>query len=298
LIYGAPRYTGSASMKFPFLVVHRLGLRRRYFTFPFLRSVARLLCRWRVIPLDYLIGAPLETVFWLNVAGWRFRYCLHPDDIFGSRLYWSGGSAFEPDSIPIFLNHALTAQRILDVGAHTGIYSLLAATANATCEVMAFEPYGPTFRWLEANVEANRLAGRCRLFHAAVGSQCETALLRVPEDKGMVAVDASGAVPVHCLTLDTEVPLDGRTGLVKIDVEGHELAVLQGMEQVIADSRPAILFECNPGSPAAATAIDVFFRSHGYCIYGLANALLQPLDHLIPEDFSHGHHNFLALFHG
>jgi hypothetical protein len=59
-------------------------------------------------------------------------------------------------------------------------------------------------------------------------------------------------VPVHCA--DTYLPWRDFPGrlVVKLDVEGSELAFLRGAEAMIRERRPAILFELNPESVAAA----------------------------------------------
>ena len=49
---------------------------------------------------------------------------------------------------------------------------------------------------------------------------------------------------VACARLDEIVPADRRVGFIKIDVEGGELGVFRGAQQVLSRSRPTILFEC------------------------------------------------------
>lgn len=281
-------------LPFPFKVLHGAGLRRSQFTRPVVRSVARTLCRKGVIPLDLLIGAPLETTFRVTVQGVSFLYELHFDDLFGSKLFWSGASGFEPDTVPLFIEHAKTAPRIIDVGAHTGFYTLLASAVNPTCKVMCFEPFAPTFQRLQQNIRRNKVEGRCRAVEAAVSNREFEAELHGPDDKSMCALEErEGTIRVSALSLDSVVPMDGNTKLVKIDVEGHEHRVLEGMTGVVSDSRPAIFFECNPGGPAAF--IESFLRDHRYRMFSLLDRNVRELSKLVPEEMPHGHHNFLAL---
>jgi FkbM family methyltransferase len=280
--------------RFSFSVLHRAGLRRAHLAHPIIRDIARLLCRKRIIPLELLIGAPVNTTFRVAIDGLAFRYRLDADDIFGSRLFWSGASAFEPDTVPLFVKYARTAPRVIDVGAHTGFYTLLAAAANPACELISFEPFAATFGRLRENLAVNNLGGRCVALESAVSDKAGTAFLHVPDDKSMVAVDATaGNIPVTTTPLDAIIPRDGNTRVVKIDVEGHELAVLRGMEETLADSHPVIFFECNPGGPAAS--IDRFLRSKNYRIFSIVKGNVRELRRLVPEDIPHQHHNFLAL---
>jgi hypothetical protein len=68
------------------------------------------------------------------------------------------------------------------------------------------------------------------------------------------------------------------------------------MEKIIADSHPAILFECNPGG--RAPEIDTFLRGHGYQLMHLTETRMTPIAELVPERFPHGSHNFLAAPQG
>jgi hypothetical protein len=80
---------------------------------------------------------------------------------------------------------------------------------------------------------------------------------------------------VECTTLDAFVAARGitRLALVKIDVEGWELAVLRGANDVLQTLRPAIVFEFDPeyversgGTSAELTACLV---KAGYALFAL-----------------------------
>ena len=108
----------------------------------------------------------------------------------------------------------------------------------------------------------------------------------------MCHLGTEGTIAVNTLTLDSVIPRDGKTKLVKMDIEGSEDKALLGMAETICDSRPVIFFECNPGGPAAA--IETTLRGYGYRLYSIVGGHPCELKKLVPEEFSHGHHNFLA----
>lgn len=269
------------------------GLRRRHLTRSPLRNVARALAQRGLISWEKLSGPPLDLVCRMDFPGASFRYHVVPEDLLGIRLYWQGWRYWEPDVVREFSRLAVSSPRILDVGAHTGLYSLFACALNPRAEVFSFEPFPPIYRRLLANIAMNGFRQRCTPFQTAVGDSAGTARFHVTEDLTMCAVvEAGGELEVPVVALDDVVPHDGRTSLVKMDVEGHEYKVLRGMQGILEDSRPAVLFECNPGGDGGR--INALFRKYGYRLFHLGNTAVE-LSELVPERFSKGNHNFLAL---
>lgn len=272
-----------------------LGLRRRHLTLPVLRGVAQLLSQRHLIPFEFLAGAPLATTFRLQITELSFYYKVDPGDLFGALLYWRGLAPFEPDTIPLFIEYARSAPRVVDAGAHTGIYSLLACAANPNLEVFCFEPNPATFQRLERNLALNDFSRRCTAIRAAVSSEQGTASLKTADDQTMCTLEgrsSPSAIEVAVTSLDSVLPLDAKTRLMKIDVEGHEDKVLQGAVKTIEASRPIIFFECNPGN--RAQSIETLLRERDYSLFSLLNGKPKELSKLVPEDLPHGHHNFLA----
>jgi len=126
---------------------------------------------------------------------------------------------------------------VLDVGAFIGVYALRAASlVGPSGLVVAVEPLPSSYRLLELNVRANRL-GNVRLVGAAVSDGWGSAELLVPGSPLNATLDpgyasawggAVGAVRVRTLPLDALIGPLGRVDLVKIDVEGLELRVVEG----------------------------------------------------------------------
>jgi FkbM family methyltransferase len=92
----------------------------------------------------------------------------------------------------------------------------------------------------------------------------------------------SNAVVARVEELDVEVrPLDSydwpAVGFIKIDVEGHELAVLAGAERTLAKHHPNLLIECNdehnPGAPARLAA---WLAERGYEVLFFDRERLRP----------------------
>jgi len=129
----------------------------------------------------------------------------------------------------------------VDVGANVGYYS--AYMAPAVAFVYAFEPDERAFPSL------NRLQNsipRLTAIHAAVSDTDGEGRLSYGacSDVSALTKDSATGTPVRTCTLDSLLPfLPGHIGAIKIDTEGHELAVLAGAEALVLRDRPLILLE-------------------------------------------------------
>jgi FkbM family methyltransferase len=173
---------------------------------------------------------------------------------------------------------ATEAGTYVDVGANVGLGATTLARALAgRATVLAIEPAPATARRAAATFALNGVTN-VRLFQLALSDTDGQTTLVCPADfSGTAAVrdtraSAAGpvqAVSVPCRRLDTllaEVAVE-RIGLIKIDVEGHELAVLRGARQTLVGQRPALLYEHNhrlmPTLDYTAAEVAAFLRSCG-----------------------------------
>ncbi|MEQ8282981.1 MAG: FkbM family methyltransferase [Parvibaculum sp.] len=132
----------------------------------------------------------------------------------------------------------------LDIGANLGLFSFFLSRLSP--KVMAFEPNPYPLRTLMQVADRN-----VEIFPMAIGDSDGPVRLTIPRSsKGWMSNGASiekaigGAshpVDVMCHRIDT-LSL-APVGFIKIDVEGHELAVLQGARETILRDRPAIFLE-------------------------------------------------------
>jgi FkbM family methyltransferase len=135
----------------------------------------------------------------------------------------------------------------VDVGANIGSYTILASGA-AGAKVTAVEPIPSTFLHLQRNILLNNLADSVNALQCGLSS-VESVLRFTTDMDCMNHVVASGEeapcidVPVTTLDklLDADAPI-----LIKIDVEGHESAVLEGARQTLSSpTLLAVIMETN-----------------------------------------------------
>lgn len=173
----------------------------------------------------------------------------------------------------------------LDIGANSGHFSLIAASLGA--DVISVEASPANCRLFSANVEANALGPKINLVNAAAGNEDGKIELHENRLNGMWSTTSSVAFwYLRPLVRKITVPLIRvedllkpedfkRIGFVKIDVEGAELAVVQGLRKLLRSGRPDLEF-CLEFSPSWLTQkqqeeIFSIFRSYGYEAYQLLN---------------------------
>lgn len=155
-------------------------------------------------------------------------------------------------------------QTVVDVGAHIGVFSLMAARkVGPRGRVLSFEPSPRTLELLRRNLAANALPW-VKLHAVALAETEGSAELFVADDaEGNPAADTLSAVggrknvPVRLRRLDDVLAEEGVAAIdhLKIDVEGAELRVLDGGPKALARTRRVVM-EIHPPrvDPAAMRA--------------------------------------------
>ncbi len=133
----------------------------------------------------------------------------------------------------------------IDIGANLGEWAVpLAKAVGSRGRVLCCEPNPTVAAALAATLQINNL-GQAEVLRVAVSDADGDGHLAIdPADSGQSHIAATGIAVRRC-TLDSivaEAAL-GRIDLVKIDVEGHEAAVLAGATRTLDQFRPALIFE-------------------------------------------------------
>jgi FkbM family methyltransferase len=142
---------------------------------------------------------------------------------------------------------------VLDIGANIGLFSAYAARRCPRGTVHAFEPGETNLAHLRRNLTLNDLTN-VRVNAMGLYDRTGTLVFNFTADNPAGSfitdtdVSAGTAETVQVSTLDDwarEADLD-RLDLVKMDVEGSELRVLEGGDKTLREFRPALFAECNP----------------------------------------------------
>lgn len=185
--------------------------------------------------------------------------------------------ASEPDLalIPTFVRAGDT---VIDLGANIGLYTkILADTVGPAGRVVSLEPVPETFDYLRRSVDRLGL-GQVRLVNAAVSSQPGEVRMAMGATHYEAHVATDGEAAVAAVTLDS-IPEAAAASFIKCDVEGHELACLDGAAQTLAARRAVWLVEVSGHAERVGTsAAAVFqrFSEHGYAPWVLDHGTLRP----------------------
>ena len=220
------------------------------------QSLRRLYARLRSTPvgpsLHWLVQSvlPPETRIWVPIS-----------DGAGSELWAHIDPRFEIDyadekyEAPIqkVISECLeTGGVFYDVGAHIGILSMFAARlVGKQGSVFAFEADPQNAKRIGEHVSRNEL-GQLQIVPCAVWSstrslQFERASAHSSRNQGAVVAGSSAnggnTIEVEAVALDDFVKSHPSPTLIKIDVEGAEIDVLRGSEEIFAQTRPIVICE-------------------------------------------------------
>lgn len=252
-------------------VVTRLGFKGR----PWGRTV---LARLNVL------GEKLSRLFLLRGRPFRLE---------GHVIYLAGRSGpsisftaelltekYEQETSRVLKTYVRPGMTVLDVGAHVGCHVLLAARlVGSEGKVYAFEPSPDNFALLRKNVELNGYRN-VALVHKAVTEKTGTVTLHLsPEGNDRNSIYESSrslrrgqSMEVQTVSLDDFLDQKGwpRVDFIKIDVEGAEPLVLEGMARLLKRSSQLVLM-----AEFAPTCIRDGGRSPVDFLFDIANCGFQ-----------------------
>lgn len=178
-----------------------------------------------------ILRGPLRRKKWIKGAG--------------PNAYWVG--TYEVARVRAFADAITQGAVIYDVGANVGIYSLIASLrAGITGSVYAFEPLDRNLRYLRRHIVLNNVLN-CTVIESAISNEDGTRRFSSAAwGPSMAKLSPDGETLVPSTTLDSCIygekhlrPPD----ILKIDVEGAELEVLEGSTMALSEFHPKVFLE-------------------------------------------------------
>jgi FkbM family methyltransferase len=159
-------------------------------------------------------------------------------------------------SVRLFRVLAATSSTIIDVGANVGYFTYLAAAHAPSARVIAYEPTPALAALIGRNIVRNGWSTRAEVRAAGASASAGTLPFYVLEGDSESTLEAdrarnagmAGRLAIQVVALDDVIEseaIDCATTLLKIDVEGHELRVLDGLARTLRRdaARPTLLME-------------------------------------------------------
>lgn len=224
-------------------------------------------------------------------------------DAIASRMYWRGIKAHEPETIELFTRLVPYIDVVLDVGASTGLFALVASLMNPKVKVHAFEPVPETYDFLVENVSINGL-GNIKPVKACI-TNYDGHINIYPNRTPILPFQASTRkdyqsrltpreVPARALTLDSYVDEQRieNVGLLKIDAEASDHTVLEGAKRILDRDRPHII--CEVLYTDTDHLIQDFFKDTDYRYFRILSEGLKPMPEVI-GDSEYIYRNYLFV---
>ncbi|MEO8139888.1 MAG: FkbM family methyltransferase [Gemmatimonadota bacterium] len=265
-------------------------------------ALRRLTVPARTIRGAILLLEPIRRYFTRVGGSYTVRYDrdllidLSLDQHMESQIFWYG--AYSRDVLMLLDRLLRPGMTVVDAGANIGEIALAAgARVGASGCVLAFEPQPDLTERLRRHVAANQLQTTIRVSELGLSDRSATATLFASagayadgsHHNGLASLYQSACrgqpvSSIRLVTLDSfleTAPVD-HLDLIKVDVEGAELAVLQGARGTLGRFRPALIVEVQQESSLAAgydqrNILD-FLAPFGYQFFTiLRGGRLRPL---------------------
>lgn len=232
--------------------------------------------------LGYICGRYASTNALSVRLPWGTALQVNPHETIGRSLAVSG--VYELAVSETLWRLTEPGEWCMDVGANIGyMTSVLAAKAQAGGKVFSFEPHPVIFERFQTNLKGMLNGAPIQASQSAVGTIDGKTNLVEPDgfenNEGVAKLanhqsSEKNSYPITISRLDTLFPGKEKFGVVKVDVEGWELSVFQGAEQILAQHRIRdIVFEDFEAFPSESVK---FLQSKGYTIFRLVKKILGP----------------------
>jgi FkbM family methyltransferase len=196
----------------------------------------------------------------------------------GNHAYWLG--FHEYDKMRLFEKTIKRGDVVFDIGAHVGLYTLLASQlVGRAGRVFAFEPVPRNLFFLKEHLRINRISN-VTVFEAAVADRCGETHFDLGPNSLMGRMSENGGLRVRTVGLD-ELASRGELAdpqFMKIDVEGAELQVLAGARDMLARARPALFIDTH--CPDRHQQCCLTLAAHGYELRAIGGARLEEASEL------------------
>lgn len=160
---------------------------------------------------------------------------------------------WEMDITQIFRHYIKENSVVFDVGANSGYYGIIAGSSINNGSIHFFEPNPNLIPLIKKSLWVNGLMGLSKINQQAVSNEDgKNVILNIVEDLWgssslhsiVSTVNIEDKVEVETITLDSYAERNklNKIDVIKIDVEGHEEHVFQGMMNILSENPQLVIF--------------------------------------------------------
>jgi len=220
--------------------------------------------------------------------GVTIKVCPSSNEVVGRSLWLMG--IYDLIVTEVLWRLIESGETAIDVGANLGyMTTIMAKKVGKTGKVWCFEPNPEVYKELSKNVASWHKTldwNQINTQQIALSNQSGVGVLSVPtnnrEEAALISSqelqgqeNLAESYTVTLARLDEILKNSGQISLMKIDVEGHELEVLQGATELISKQQIRnIIYEDHSGYP---TPVSKFLEQHGYTIFRIWKGFWKPL---------------------
>lgn len=212
----------------------------------------------------------------------NFKICCDTNTWIGAKIYYTGD--YEPELKKIFKSNINVGDTVLDIGANIGFHSMyFAELVGKNGRVIAFEPVPYNFESLKFNLKLNNFP-QIEINNIALSNKNEELNITTEKESNNPGsfnlFNLGGETTIKCFIGDEIIKLN-KVDLIKIDVEGYESFVLDGLLKIIKIHRPKIVFEYDKMYHRKTNLPDSyifdFLENLNYSLFGINRHGITPL---------------------
>lgn len=212
-----------------------------------------------------------------------------------NEIFWADlTNGWEKESIKLWISLCEGADVVFDIGANTGVYSLIAKTISPNSKVFAFEPVKRVYSKLQENISLNKFD--ITAVEKAVSDSDGLAVIYDTDSEHVYSVTvnknlSSSETKVTETTIETTT-LNSfickndikKIDLIKIDVETHETEVLEGFSDYLSQFKPTLLIEIL--NDEIGNKVNQIVEGHGYLFFNInENGPIRQVNKITKSDY-------------
>ena len=225
---------------------------------------------FKEMSLNQLNKLPLHTGildFKITQTSFKILNILN-DDSSAVKFFWKD----DHDLISLDLWYKISKERglYIDVGAHTGLYTLTTLKSNIENRVISIEPLYVNLSRLLTNLRLNNLHKQVSPHLLAASNYDGISKFKNIEENSYLSkggkIDSDG-IPMQTIKLDSlQIPDNMSIKGIKIDTEGEDFKILEGSKNIISKHRPKLIIEVRNENK---NKIKEFFNAYNYKLFAV-----------------------------